>query len=118
VGDATKTFPTRRAIAWLKTLVLPELDRLELDYPLADLEHIERRVEELGKVIAQRCQLSEDAVLLTSIPGAAAFAVTPLAMSRPPEKTAVPRMAHTIVTQHSVVRLLLSAPTESVPPKL
>ena len=43
----TKTFPTRLAIAWLKKLVLPEIDRLELDHLLADLEHIERRVEEL-----------------------------------------------------------------------
>lgn len=75
----TKTFPTRRAIAWLKTLVLPEIDRLELDHLLADLEHIERRVEELDKVIAERCQLSDDAVLLASIPGAGAFTATSLA---------------------------------------
>ena len=39
----------------------------------ADLEHIERRGEELDKVIAPRCQLSDDAVLLISIPSAAAF---------------------------------------------
>ena len=52
----TKTFPTQRAIAWLKTLVLPEIDRLELDYLLADLEHIQHRVQELDKVIAQRCE--------------------------------------------------------------
>ena len=75
----TKTFPTQRAIAWLKTLVLPEIDRLELDHLLADLEHIERRVEELDKVIAERCQLSDDAVLLASIPGAGAFTATSLA---------------------------------------
>jgi transposase len=75
----TKTFPTRRAIAWLKTLVLPDVDRLELDHLLADLEHIERRMEELEKVIAQRCEMSDDAVLLTSLPGAAAFTAMSLA---------------------------------------
>ena len=75
----TKTFPTQRAIAWLKTLVLPEIDRLELDHLLADLDHIQRRVEELDKLIAQRCEISEDAVLLASIPGAGAFTATSLA---------------------------------------
>jgi transposase len=75
----TKTFPTRSAIAWLKTLVLPEIDRLELDHLLADLEYIERRMEELDQVIAQRCQMNEDAVLLTSLPGAAAFTAVSLA---------------------------------------
>ena len=39
----TKTFPTQRAIAWLKKLVLPEIDRLEMDYLLADLEHVQQR---------------------------------------------------------------------------
>lgn len=75
----TKTFPTRLAISWLKALVLPEIDRLELDFLLADLQHIEQRIEELDQVIAQRCGISEDAVLLTSIPGVAAFTATSLA---------------------------------------
>jgi transposase len=75
----TKTFPTRLAIAWLKKLVLPEIDRLELNHLLADLEHIERRVEELDKAIADRCVSSEDAVLLSSMPGVAAFTATSLA---------------------------------------
>ena len=75
----TKTFPTRLAIAWLKKLVLPEIDRLELDHLLADLEHMERRVEKLDKAIGERCGISEDAVLLSSIPGAAAFTATSLA---------------------------------------
>ena len=50
----TKTFPTQRAIAWLKKLALPEIDRWEMDYLLADLEHVQHRVEELEKAIAQR----------------------------------------------------------------
>jgi transposase len=75
----TKTFPTRLAIAWLKKLVLPEIDRLELNHLLADLEHIQRRVEDLDKAIADRCVTSEEAVLLSSIPGVAAFTATSLA---------------------------------------
>jgi transposase len=75
----TKTFPTQLAITWLKTLVLPEIDRLELDYLLADLRYIEQRIEGLDKVIAQRCGTSEDATLLSSIPGVAAFTATSLA---------------------------------------
>ena len=37
----TKTFPTLLAIAWLKKLVLPAIDRLEMNHLLADLEHAE-----------------------------------------------------------------------------
>ena len=40
----TKTFPTQAAIAWLKKLVLPEIDRLEMDHLLADLEHVQQRL--------------------------------------------------------------------------
>ncbi len=36
----TKTFPTKPAIAWLKKLVLSEIDRLEMNHLLADLEYI------------------------------------------------------------------------------
>lgn len=75
----TKTFPTLRAIAWLKTLSLPAVDRMELDHLLSDLEHIDRRIEELEQVITQRCEVNEDAVLLASIPGVAAFTATSLA---------------------------------------
>jgi transposase len=75
----TKRFPTLAAIAWLKTLELPEIDRLEMDYLLADLEPIQRRLKELDKVIAERYSSSEDAMLLSSIPGAAAFTATSLA---------------------------------------
>src|SRR5260370_59902 len=38
----TKTFPTVAAIAWLKGLVLPEIDRLEMNQLLADLEQVQR----------------------------------------------------------------------------
>ena len=46
---------------------------------LADLEHFQQQFDELEKVIAQRCDLSESATLLTSIPGVAQFTATSLA---------------------------------------
>ena len=75
----TKTFPTKTAIAWLKKLVLPEIDRLEMNHLLADLEHVQQRFEELEEVIAERCGSSEDAVLLMSLPGTRHFTATGLA---------------------------------------
>ena len=75
----TKRFPTLAAIAWLKKLVLPEVDRLEMDHLLDDLEQVKQRLGDLEKVIAERCSGSEDAVLLATIPGVAAFTATSLA---------------------------------------
>ncbi len=49
----TKTFPTLAAIAWLKTLVLPSIDRLEMNHLLEDLEHVEKRFNELEQTIAE-----------------------------------------------------------------
>ncbi len=74
----TKTFPTKAAIAWLKKLVLSKIDRLEMDYLLADLEHIQQRLDDLEEMIAERYRASEDAVLLSSMPGAGAYVATAL----------------------------------------
>jgi transposase len=75
----TKTFPTKPAIAWLKNLVLPEIDRLEMNHLLADLDHVQQRFQELEKVIGERCGASQEAVLLSSMPGVAHFTATALA---------------------------------------
>jgi transposase len=75
----TKRFPTKSAIAWLKKLVLPEIDRLEMDHLLRDLEHVQQRLLELEQVIGERCSTSETAVLLASMPGVGAFTATSLA---------------------------------------
>ena len=75
----TKTFPTVDAVNWLKKLSLPTIDRLEMDYLLADLEHAEQRVKELEKVIDERCASSKEAVLLTSMPGVGRFTAIALA---------------------------------------
>jgi len=75
----TKTFPTRRAIAWLKKLVLPQVDRLEMDHLLVDLEHAQRRMDELEKILADRCASNDAAILVATIPGAGAYTATALA---------------------------------------
>lgn len=75
----TKKFPTKLAIAWLKKLELPEIDRLELDHLLEDIERIQQRIERLEEAIAQRSLASPEARILTSIPGVSHFAATALA---------------------------------------
>ena len=75
----TKKFPTKRAIAWLKELVLPEIDQLELNHLLVDLEHIKQRLDELEQVIARRCRDSEEATILASTPGVGHFTATAFA---------------------------------------
>jgi len=75
----TKTFPTLTAIAWLKKLVLPEIDRLEMDYLLSDLKRVQQRIEDLEERIAERCGNSETVALLASMPGVGAFTALSLA---------------------------------------
>ena len=75
----TKLFPTLRAIAWVKKLVLPEIDCLDMQYLLADLELIQQRLQELEKAITDRCGASQDARQLLSMPGVAGFTATALA---------------------------------------
>ncbi|MEM7316000.1 MAG: IS110 family transposase [Planctomycetota bacterium] len=75
----TKTFPTKSAIAWLKKLVLPEIDRWEMDELLTDLDRICHRLQELEKLIAERCSSNEAAMLLATTPGVGAYTATALA---------------------------------------
>jgi transposase len=75
----TKTFPTQKAIVWLKQLALSEIDRLEMDYLLIDLEHAQERIEKLERVITDRCGESQAAELLRSMPGVSYFTATSLA---------------------------------------
>jgi transposase len=65
----TKTFPTVAAIAWLKQIVLPEIDHLEMNHLLINLQQVQQRMKELEKVIAQRYGASKEAVILSSMPG-------------------------------------------------
>jgi transposase len=75
----TKKFPSKSGLAWLKQVALPEIDRLEMNHLLADLERVQERRKELEQVIAQRCGVSEEAVLLSSMPGVSYFTAVSLA---------------------------------------
>jgi len=75
----TKTFPTRRAVLWLKELILPEIDRLEMNYLLADLHRAEQRIQKLERAIVERCGEDANAQLLCSMPGVSYFTATSLA---------------------------------------
>lgn len=75
----TKRLPTQKAIAWLRQVDLPEIDRLEMNHLLNDLEHVQQRLKELERVIAQRCGISEEAVPISSMPGVSHFTATSLA---------------------------------------
>jgi transposase len=68
-GLPTKTFPTAKAVAWLKGLVLPEVDRLEMDHLLADLEQADRRLKDLEQAIARRSAARPEVAVLSSMPG-------------------------------------------------
>jgi transposase len=58
---------------------LPEVDRLEMNHLLADLEQVQGRRKELEQVIARRCGVSAEAVLLSSMPGVSYFTAVSLA---------------------------------------
>ena len=75
----TKTFPTKAALAWTKTLQLPPIDRLEMDQLLQDLEYHSQRMKQLDELIVKQCSGSDQAVLMSSLPGASHFTATALA---------------------------------------
>jgi transposase len=75
----TKRLPTLSAIAWLKKVVLAEIDRLEMNHLLADLEQAQQRLKELEGVIAQRSGASKEAAIITTMPGVSHFTATALA---------------------------------------
>jgi transposase len=75
----TKRLPTKAAIAWLKEVALPGIDRLEVDHLLTDLERLQERLKELERVIAERCGDSKEAALLATMPGVSHFTATSLA---------------------------------------
>jgi transposase len=91
----TKRLPTKAAIAWLKQLVLPATDRLEMNHLLTDVEQVQQRVKELEQVIAQRCRVSDEAVLLSSMPGVSYFTATSLACGVAPGQLEIPAVGAT-----------------------
>ena len=65
----TKTFPSERAIEWLKHVDLPTWDRQEMDFHLQQLQQQTSRMRELEAVICERCVDSPEIALLRTIPG-------------------------------------------------
>ena len=79
MGDADQDVSDSNRDCLAEEALLPEIDRLELDYLLADLEQLQRRIEMLDEGSPQRYEVSEDAMLLATVPGVAAFTATSLA---------------------------------------
>ena len=75
----TKTFPSKKAITWLKTIDLPPSDRGELNWHMSELERLSNKIDLLNADIVSRAQGDRDVELLRTIPGVAYF--TALALS-------------------------------------
>lgn len=74
----TKTFPTVAAMNWLKTLKLPEADRMELDFAIEDYDRHGQRVKALDGPISEAAASDADAALLMQTPGIAPFSAVAL----------------------------------------
>lgn len=74
----TKTFPSVRAIAWLKTVKLPPVQRAEMDWHLEELERWTRRMSDLEVLIIERCQGDAMVDLVRTIPGCAHYSALSL----------------------------------------
>ncbi len=75
----TKTIQSKKARVWLKELVLPPLDRLELDQLLARWQLLAEQRGALEAAITERVAQRPDAQLLTTLPSAGAFMALGLA---------------------------------------
>lgn len=75
----TKTIQTKRAKAWLASLAVCPLDRLELDQCLARWEQLDEQQRVLDEAVVKRVSPSADARLLMTLPGAGAFMALGLA---------------------------------------
>ena len=65
----TKTFPTIAAMQLLKTLKLPETDRMELDFAIEDYERHGERAQALDQPISEAARRDNDAAILMQTPG-------------------------------------------------
>lgn len=65
----TKTFPSARAVLWLKAVMLPTWDRTEMNHHMEELERLTKRMLSLEEEITKRAQGIESVELLRTIPG-------------------------------------------------
>jgi transposase len=75
----TKTFDTQAVRRWLKSLALPEGDRLEMDQLLVQWRLWDEQLEHLTTRIQQRCEGNPVAQILMTIVGVSYFAALALA---------------------------------------
>jgi len=75
----TRAIKTKRARHWLRKLQLPPIDRLEMDQLLDQWELWDSQLKPVDAEIVRRQAEHEDAVLLSTIPGAAAYSSLSLA---------------------------------------
>jgi transposase len=75
----TKTFPTVKAIAWLKIVKLPQGDRAEMDWHLEEFERWTERMLSLEEQIITRARGLEEVELLRTIPGVGYYSALSLA---------------------------------------
>jgi len=69
----TKGIQTVKAYAWLETLSLPKIDRLEMDLLLEQWQLVKQQLEKVMKLIQKHANQNDDAMLLRSIPGMSDF---------------------------------------------
>ena len=69
----TKTFPSKKALLWLKTLELPSWDRHEMNWLLEELDRLPRRLDVLDAEIIKRSEGNRAVELLRTMPGGGHF---------------------------------------------
>ncbi|QEG40466.1 IS110 family RNA-guided transposase [Roseimaritima ulvae] len=74
----TKTFPSVRAVAWLKTVELPPCERAEMDWHLDELERWTTRMNDLEVQIIERSKDDPVVTRLRTIPGCAHYSALSL----------------------------------------
>ena len=75
----TKTFPTVKALAWLKVVKLPAWDRAEMDYHLEEFKRLTDRMHSLEETIVSRGRGIVEVELLRTIPGCGYYMALALA---------------------------------------
>jgi transposase len=69
----TKGLQTKKALAWLRELSLPTMDRLEMDCLLEHWQLINGQLKKVDELVQQRAQSSEKARLIGTVPGLAGY---------------------------------------------
>lgn len=69
----TKGIQTIKAWKWLKTMSLPEMDRLELDQCLSQWSLLDQQKQVLEERIAKRQDVDTQAKMLATLPGASSY---------------------------------------------